>query len=455
MNEKHHVFIRKYLPLAGVILLSLSGAILLFFIIFRMQVISDFFHRLLDILAPILYGVVLAYLLSPVCNGIEKGLHFLLERLRRRRAARPSQPPKQSPANPLAKIFPRFFHKERSGKAVESLISGISIAGSLLLLILAVYGLIAMVVPQVVSSIRSIVDSLPSYLQTAEDWMVQFLNNNPEMARTVQQAIDSAVNWLQNWIRTALLPNLNNIVYGVSTGVMGVVNVLKNLVIGLIVTVYLLASRRRFASQAKKIVYSLFPVKFANSFVSHSRYTHQVFGGFISGKILDSLIIGVICFVGCSFMKIPYTMLVSVVIGLTNIIPFFGPFIGAVPCGLLILLADPMRCLYFVFFIVVLQQFDGNILGPKILGDSTGLSSFWVLFSILLFGGLFGFVGMVIGVPAFAVIYNLIQQFVNRRLEKKDLSTETRLYDNLEYIDEENLGYVARSEAEGKEHKPL
>lgn len=143
-------------------------------------------------------------------------------------------------------------------------------------------------------------------------------------------------------------------------------------------------------------------------------------------------------------MKIPYSMLISVIIGVTNIIPFFGPFIGAVPCGLLILLADPLRCLYFVLFIVVLQQFDGNILGPKILGDSTGLSSFWVLFSILLFGGLLGFVGMVIGVPAFAVIYNLITQFINRRLEKKDLSTDTRLYDNLEYIDEENLGYVER-----------
>ena len=142
----------------------------------------------------------------------------------------------------------------------------------------------------------------------------------------------------------------------------------------------------------------------------------------------------------------------AVVISL-NIIPFFGPFIGAVPCGLLILLADPMRCLYFVLFIVVLQQFDGNILGPKILGDSTGLSSFWVLFSILLFGGLFGFVGMVIGVPAFAVIYNLVTQFINRCLEKKDLSVETCLYDNLEYIDEENLGYVERNKPQGNSEK--
>ncbi len=435
MNDRHHVFIRKYLPLAGMILLSLSGAILLFFILFRVQVIGNFFHKLLDILAPILYGIVLAYLLSPICNKVENGLLALLKKRRDRQAAAP----KKNPNNVLS----RFFHKSKLGK-VESAISGVAILVALLLMLLAVYGLIALVVPQVVSSIRTIIESLPSYLQTAENWMVQFLNDNPEMAQTVQQATDSAINWLQNWLRTDLLPNLNNIVSGVSSGVLGVVNVLKNLVIGVIVTSYLLAGRKRFASQAKKSVYSLLPVNLANSFISHTRFAHRVFGGFISGKILDSLIIGVICFIGSSFMKIPYSMLVSVIIGVTNIIPFFGPFIGAVPCGLLILLADPLRCLYFVLFIVVLQQFDGNILGPKILGDSTGLSSFWVLFSILLFGGLFGFVGMVIGVPAFAVIYNLVTQFINRRLEKKDLSTDTQLYDNLEYIDEENLGYVER-----------
>lgn len=479
MNEKHHLFIRKYLPLAGVILLALSGAILLFFVIFRLQVIGDFVDKLLGILAPILYGVVLAYLISPICNGIERGLLSLLRKYRVRRAAsasKKSDPQKEaaqggflthffhlrkyqtasasktsdSPKKAaLGGFLARFFHKEKKSGAAESFASGLAIAISLLLVLLAVYGLIALVVPQVVSSIRSIVDAMPSYLQTAENWMIQFLNDNPEMARTVQQATDSAINWFQNWLKTELLPNFNNIVYGVSSGVMGVVNVLKNLVIGIIVTVYLLASRKTFASQAKKIVYSLLPVGYANSFVSHTRYAHSVFGGFISGKILDSLIIGIICFIGTSFMKIPYSMLVSVIIGITNIIPFFGPFIGAVPCGLLILLADPLRCLYFVLFIIVLQQFDGNILGPKILGDSTGLSSFWVLFSILLFGGLLGFLGMVIGVPAFAVIYNLITQFINRRLEKKDLSTETELYNNLDHIDEINLGYVKKTLRDG------
>ena len=445
MNEKRHIFVRKYLPMAGMIMAALSGAILLFFAIFRIQVIGDFFQKLLDILAPILYGIVLAYLLSPICNKIEGWLLALLNKKRDRSAA------KKKSDGTLSSLFPRFFHK-KNGKA-ESAISGLAITASLLLMLLAVYGVIALVVPQVISSIRSIIEALPSYLQTAENWLVQFLNDNPEMAQTVQRATDSAINWLQNWIKTELIPNLNNIVSGVSSGVLGVVNVLKNLVIGIIVTVYLLASRKKFASQAKKAVYGLLPLNLANSFISHTRYAHRVFGGFISGKILDSLIIGVICFIGTSFMKIPYSMLVSVIIGITNIIPFFGPFIGAVPCGLLILLADPMRCLYFVLFIVVLQQFDGNILGPKILGDSTGLSSFWVLFSILLFGGLFGFVGMVIGVPAFAVIYNLVTQFINRCLEKKDLSVETCLYDNLEYIDEENLGYVERNKPQGNSEK--
>jgi len=448
MNEKHHIFIRKYLPMAGMILAALSGAILLFFAIFRIQMIGDFIQKLLDILAPILYGVVLAYLLSPICNKIEGLLLNLLKKNRGRQPASAKKPGKEPPKGG----FPRLFHKKKGGKA-ESAISGLAITASLLLMLTAVYGVIALVVPQVIASIRSIIDALPSYLQTAENWLVEFLNDNPEMAQTVQQATDSAINWLQNWIKTELLPNLNSIVSGVSSGVMGVVTVLKNLIIGIIVTVYLLASRRKFASQAKKSVYSLLPVNFANSLISHTRYAHKVFGGFISGKILDSLIIGVICFIGTSFMKIPYSMLVSVIIGITNIIPFFGPFIGAVPCGLLILLADPMRCLYFVLFIVVLQQFDGNILGPKILGDSTGLSSFWVLFSILLFGGLFGFVGMVIGVPAFAVIYNLVTQFINRRLEKKKLSVDTSLYDNLEYIDEDNLGYIERRKPQNNTEK--
>ena len=183
-------------------------------------------------------------------------------------------------------------------------------------------------------------------------------------------------------------------------------------------------------------------LKWANNVIEELRFVNQMFGGFIIGKLVDSLIIGIICFIGTSLMKMPFTLLISVIIGVTNIIPFFGPFIGAIPTGFLVLLVSPVKCIYFLIFILLLQQFDGNILGPKILGDSTGLSSFWVLFSILLFGGLFGFVGMIIAVPAFAVIYDLIARAVHFSLKNKKLSMATEDYKDLDHIDEKDGRFI-------------
>ena len=170
------------------------------------------------------------------------------------------------------------------------------------------------------------------------------------------------------------------------------------------IAIYLLTSKETFIGQGKKIVYTLLPPKYGNIMVHVMRVSNQMFGGFISGKILDSAIIGVICYIGLMILRVPYSLLVAVIVGVTNIIPFFGPFIGAVPSVILIALADPIKGLYFLIFVVVLQQVDGNIIGPKILGDSTGLSAFWVVFAILVGGGLFGFMGMTLGVPTFAFI---------------------------------------------------
>ena len=208
--------------------------------------------------------------------------------------------------------------------------------------------------------------------------------------------------------------------------------------------VYLLNMKEKLITQIKMILYGIFPLKIANKVLDEGRYVHKVFGGFIIGKLLDSLIIGVLCFVLLNFMRMPYVLIVSVIVGVTNVIPFFGPFIGAIPSAFLILLDSPVKCLWFLGFILLLQQFDGNILGPKILGDSTGLSSFWVLFSILLFGGLFGFVGMIIGVPTFAVFYKLLTEFVIWLLGKKKLSANIEKYENLNYIDEENKTYIEK-----------
>ena len=212
--------------------------------------------------------------------------------------------------------------------------------------------------------------------------------------------------------------------------------------------VYFLNIKDTLSAQSKKIVYSVLKLKDANRLVSEVRFAHGIFGGFITGKLLDSLIIGIMCFFAMQFMGMPYVLLISVIIGVTNVIPFFGPFIGAVPSAFLILMISPMKCLYFLIFILVLQQFDGNILGPKILGDSTGLPSFWVLFSILLFGGLLGFVGMIIGVPAFAVIYRLVSAYVSNNLKKKDLSPRTEDYMELDHINEEDKIYIGRDGAE-------
>ncbi len=255
---------------------------------------------------------------------------------------------------------------------------------------------------------------------------------------------------LVNWATSDLLPSLQSVSEGldgvsslVSTlfsGLMAAVTAIKNLVLGFIVAAYLLIEKTTMIGQIKQMTYALFGPKRGNQIVYRMRYTNQVMGGVIRGKLLDSLIIGIICFIGVSIMRMPYPTLISVIIGVTNIIPFFGPFIGAIPCAVLILMYSPIQMVYFVIFILILQQFDGNILGPKILGNTTGLSSFWVLFSIIFFGGLFGFVGMLLGVPLFAVIYSLVSDFVSARLSKRKLSLLPDDYINLDEVEQQPDG---------------
>ena len=211
---------------------------------------------------------------------------------------------------------------------------------------------------------------------------------------------------------------MQNIVSGAAIGVLNVVTVAKNLIIGIIVAVYMLASRKRFVQQGKLVLHSIVRPRWAQLITEEVKYADRMFGGFINGKIMDSAIIGVLCYIGCLIFKFPSALLVSVIIGVTNVIPFFGPFIGAIPATLLILIQNPIKALWFVLFVLVLQQLDGNIIGPKILGNTTGLSSFWVLFAILLFGGLWGFVGMIVGVPLFAVIYDVIKKLVIHGLQR-------------------------------------
>ncbi len=368
--------------LTGIAVIAVS--LLCFFAIFRIEEIARGFQRVTEILAPFLYGAAIAYLLAPACGRIE-GL--------------------------LGRIVPdREKHR--------GLISGLSILITLILVLALLWALFMMVIPQVCRSIIDLAMTLPDQIRDAIAALNEQLVNRPEWQEPLNRALLEVETRFQTWMEKDLVPTAQAILNDLGGRIVGVVTVLKNLLLGVIVSIYLLASRKRFAVQARMLLYSVFPRPWAETIEGEVRYADRMFSGFLIGKLLDSAIIGLICFVGTSILGFPSALLISVVIGVTNIIPFFGPFIGAIPCALLLLLENPWHCLSFVIFIVILQQVDGNIIGPKILSGSTGLSGFWVLFSILLFGGLWGFVGMIVGVPLFAVIYDIVRRMVYHGLAR-------------------------------------
>lgn len=395
----------------------IAASLLLFFLFYNIKAIKTFFGNLVTILTPFIIGAVIAYLLSPIYNM-------------------------------LLRNFEKTFQRKLGPRRARSLSVGLSVFISIAFALVILAGLFALVLPHLTNSIVGIVSSLPDYVEHGNTWLEKLWANNPGLAVAFQEAYESIISDFENWAKTDLVPNLknltntlggiNSLLGSVVNGVVYAVKILINILLGFIAAAYFLVGKTKLIGHAKQFVYSLFSAKLANDIILKFRYVHKVFGGFIRGKLLDSLIIGLICFVGTSLLQVPYALLVSVVIGVTNIIPFFGPLIGAIPCALLVLFYSPVKCIYFVIFVLALQQFDGNILGPKILGDSTGISSFGVLFSIIVFGGLFGFVGMLIGVPLFAVISSLVGSVVRRRLSKKKMSIDSEDYYNLAKVSQKD-----------------
>ena len=402
MDKKPHIKPYLYGMFAGFGAISLS--ILFFFLIYRFQGFGDAISKLTGILMPFIYGAVIAYLLKPVCNCVENFLRRLLP--------------------------------EKMGTAANML----AVAISLLFGILVVYALFMMIVPQLITSVTTLYYTARNNLNDFVDWAShqEIIASNQKLLDFIETSYDNLQDTLDNLVRTKLVPSMQSILSGAALGVMSFVTFLKNIIIGVIVSVYLLASRKKFGQQCKMILYSLIKPRWADIILEEVLYADKMFGGFINGKILDSAIIGVLCYIACLIFKFPSALLVSVIIGVTNVIPFFGPFIGAIPATLLILIQNPIKALWFVLFVLVLQQVDGNIIGPKILGNTTGLSSFWVLFAILLFGGLWGFVGMIIGVPLFAVIYDVLKKFVFHGLRRnEEMELVTTYHDNFGDPDDE------------------
>ena len=252
--------------------------------------------------------------------------------------------------------------------------------------------------------------------------------SNPKLAEYFENFSGSMYEKLITWLQNDLLPESSKLLSMLTDGVVNAMSVLINVFIGVIVSIYLMAGKENFCAQAKKLMYAILPEKRVEGTLEVLRETHTVFAKFISGKIVDSLIVGMLTFIIMSIANIPYALLISVIIGVTNVIPFFGQYIGIIPSAILVFIANPSKGVIFLILIIILMQFDGNVLGPKILGDSIGLKSFWILFSILFLGSLFGFLGMLCAVPIFAMIYRWVKRWCSKRLAKQGVPVETDYY---------------------------
>lgn len=398
---------KKYLHWGVTAFLVFAACIGLFYIVFHGPNIKQGMGRIIDIAMPILDGLVLAYLMTPIVNGLERRIMY-----------------------PLCRTLNIRTEEKRNKKIIR----GISIIFTLFLVGFVLYEFFALVIPQIILSIQSIILQFPIYVMQFSNWVEKLLADNPDTEKMVLDLFTKYSVELEKWLNNKLLPQMNSILKVVSMSLLGILKALWNLIIGLIISIYVMGSKETFAGQGKKILYAFFETKTANIIIHDLRFTHRAFSGFISGKILDSVIIGVLCFLGTTLIGTPYPVLISVIVGVTNIIPFFGPYFGAIPSAILILMIDPLQCLYFILFIIILQQFDGNVLGPKILGGSTGLSSFWVIFAITIFGGLYGVFGMIIGVPVFAVLFAGIKTYINRMLKQRNLPIQTEKYMKVGFI---------------------
>lgn len=391
--------IKKQYFRQGTMLFLVGAALILFYyLVNHMPALSNSFSKLNSILLPFYLGLIMAYLLCPIYNNIVKLVYRLLSGKLK---------------NPVKDL--------KASRIIATIIS-VTFIGAL------VCGFIMLVVPGIWDSIMLVIPKVRPAFDQLLEWVQRHLEQNPDLVRLLEGKIDNISQTVSSWIQKKALPGAEALISGVSSGVIGTIGTLFNILVALIICIYLLNSKETFLAQGRKLILAIFSKERAESIFELARLSNQTFGGFINGKIIDSIIIGILCAVSMLILKLPLVVLVSVIVGITNIIPFFGPFIGAIPSALLIFIISPVAALKFLILVVVLQQLDGNIIGPKILGKATKLSSFWVMFAIIVSGGLFGFVGMVLGVPVFAILYVYIAKGVNKKLAMKSLPTDTLIY---------------------------
>ena len=396
MKEKLN---NKYLAWGLTVFCTLAALMLLFFAIYRWHYIASFFVTVVDILMPFVFGLAIAYLMNPLVNFFEK------------------------------KVYKKLV-SNRKGKKIK-LARVLSLATSTIIFLGVVVACFSFFLPSMIDSLDMFISNSTIYLSNSKELLMDVFKNSESIVKFIDENYDNFQKFFLDWLDEGFL---NDFMITLGDSIFGTIKFLYNMIIGYIISIYVLYDKEKFRAQTKKLLYTFFDDDKISIILENIRYTDRIFGDFFAGKCIDSLIIGILCFIGMLVLDMPYELLIAVVVGVTNIIPYFGPFIGAIPSALLILLVDPGKCIIFIIFIFILQQFDGNILGPKILGNKTGLSSFWVLFSLLIFGGLFGVVGMIIGVPIFSIFYSFINGLIKKKLKDKNLPVDSKDYETVETL---------------------
>lgn len=401
-----HKIENKYLSIGLTALGVITLSILFYFIMLRFNDIIKIIGQIFIIIKPLLYGIVIAFLLTQTYNFFDKNFQKLLSK------------------------------KDDDEIKIKKYSKAISIILSILIMLVLLFCILYLLIPKLITSVLGIIEVLPESIDKLEVWLDNILEINPGIEKMILSAINDSSKSVLSWISDGILPRMENIFSSVTTGLNEMYVFLKDFIIGIVFSIYLLANKNRFVSQVKKVMYNILGIKRGNSLLQASRYSYRVFNGFIKGKLLTSAIIGVACYISMLIFNMPYALLISLIVAITNIIPFFGPIIGWIPSVIILALINPIQALYFTIIIIILQQIEGNVLEPKIVGNSVGISGFWVLFAITIFGGFFGFFGMIIGVPIFAIIYHFASYYLRKDLIKKGYPANTDDYNNLKYIDE-------------------
>ena len=401
----------------GIILaLALVAVVIVSMLLTKISVLWNVLGSLFTAMTPVWIGLAFAYILNPLHN-------FMMRILKK----------------PLSK-------KIKKESTVDTLANVIGLVLTILLFLGLIIGLLAILLPQLKDSLFSLYNNLPTYVNNVKEWLDGIFSNSPSIQETINKYLSNFENTMSTFFKDTLLPNMDTIIAKVSSGILDGVGILVKLFVGLIISIYILGQKKKLGAQSKKLLFSICSKKRGTQVLEATGYVNGVFGGFVNGKILDSLLIGALCFVFCSIVDMPYGVLVSAIIAVTNIIPFFGPIIGVVPAGILILVESPKMALVFVIFIIVLQQLDANLLQPVMLGGATGLTGLWVLFAITVGSGLFGVVGMILSVPVFAIIYTIFNIYLRHRLKHKSMTNQTEYYYDLIGFDDE--GNPIRGERE-------